>query len=208
MRRLPLCNVLWLVFGCINAWAQGAPALDVFTSPDGAFQFVYPESYELLVGERILKATQARRAGIPVCDFSTAFACVIYPIEVLEETAVEAAAFSVDAVSGVNAESDCLTYADQPKKALLNPLQVTSININDHIFRHASARKKIVGHAQAADLYRTYIRQTCYELQISVSISDERQRQKPSSLVNMLDSKANSAREALRLILSSFLFKE
>ncbi|HEV2395357.1 MAG TPA: hypothetical protein VGS27_00260 [Candidatus Sulfotelmatobacter sp.] len=208
MRTLPLGGVLCLIFGCMSAWAQGAPALDTFTSPDGAFQFVYPETYELLVGERILKATQTRRAGIPVCNFSTAFACVMYPIEVQEETPFEAAAFSVGTVPGIVAESDCLSYADKVTPSHIEALQVTAISINDHVFRHASAKRKVAGHVQATDLYRTYIKQTCYELQINVSVSADLQVQKQSAPITAVDGRANIAHEALRLVLSSFVFRE
>lgn len=208
MRTLPLGSVLCLIFGCIGAWAQGAPALETFTSPDGAFQFVYPETYELLVGERILKATQTRHAGIPVCDFSTAFACVIYPIEVQEETAFEAAAFSVGAVVGIVTQSDCLNFADKTATSRTEPAQLTVISINDHTFRHASGRKNIAGHVQATDFYRTYIRQTCYELQINVSVSDNSQPQKRSAPIAGVDGRANIAHEALRLVLSSFVFRD
>jgi len=54
------------------------------------------------VGERILKATQGRQSARPVCDFSTAAACVIYPVESERETKLEAARFSVDALAATN----------------------------------------------------------------------------------------------------------
>ena len=66
MRKLLVVGVLWLVFGALSAIGQGAPPLDTFTSPDGTFHFVYPQTNELLVGERILKATQGRRQAISV----------------------------------------------------------------------------------------------------------------------------------------------
>ena len=89
-----------LVALCLATLAQSPPSLETFRSPDGVFQFVYPETYELLVGDRILKATQGRQAALPVCDFSTAVACVICPIESERETRLEAAGFSVDTVAG------------------------------------------------------------------------------------------------------------
>src|ERR1700733_1763896 len=91
MRKFLVVGVLWLIFGTLCAIGQGAPPLDTFTSPDGTFHFVYPQTYELLVGERILKATQGRHQAISVCDFLTAIACVIYPVETEEETRFEAA---------------------------------------------------------------------------------------------------------------------
>ena len=207
MSKLFWMGVLLLTLGQFSAVAQ-APPLDTFISPDGAFQFVYPESYDLLVGERILRATQGRQQSITVCNFSTALVCVIYPIETEEETRFEAAGFSVDAVPGVTNESDCLNYSDQTTQQGGEALKLTSISINEHIYHHASARRKTPGHLQAADLYRTFHHDKCYELQVEVSLAEAASAPQPSRLVSLGDAKADSARESLRLILSSFAFKQ
>jgi len=166
MQRWLVVGVLWLSFGALSAIGQGAPPLDTFISADGIFQFVYPQTYELLVGERILKATQGRRQAISVCDFLTAIACVIYPIEPEQDTRFEAAGFSVDTVLGVTNEADCLTYADQLRRAEGDVMQPTSIAINDHVFQHAVTRKKTPGHVQTTDFYRTFKSGKCYELML------------------------------------------
>jgi hypothetical protein len=208
MSRVFGIGVLWLSLGWVGAFGQGAPALDIFTSPDGTFQFVYPQTYELLVGERILKATQGRRPSIPVCDFSTALACVIYPIETQEDTKFEAAGFSVDMVPGATSESDCLTYADQLRRVEGDVMQPTSITIGNRTFRHAVTRKKTPGHAQAADLYRIFKNGTCYELHIKVSLTDDAAAPRPSLPGSLGDPTADHARESLRLILSSVVFQQ
>jgi len=138
-----------LSFGQLSTIAQ-APALEIFTSPDGAFRFAYPQNYQLAVGDSILRATQGRHLSLPVCNFATALACVIYPLETRDETRFEqirfeAGAFSVDTLPNVNDESQCLNYSDQPKPADGEPLQLTSISINDRVFRHVSIRKKTPG---------------------------------------------------------------
>ena len=199
--------VLMLAAGCRNALGQALP-LDTFISPDGAFQFVYPQNYELLVGERLLRATQGRASTLPVCDFSTALACVIYPIEINEDTRFEAAGFAVDVVRGVKGEPDCLTFADQTVRSQDGSPKVTSIVINDQVYRHSSAKKKMVGHAQSVELYRAYAQQKCYELQISVSVADDSTAQKTSPASVLADFRADRARDSLRLILSSFVFKQ
>src|SRR5579859_5927024 len=208
MRKVLGIGVLWLCFGWLGAFGQGAPPLDTFTSPDGTFQFVYPQTYELLVGDRILKATQGRRPSIPVCDFSTALACVIYPIETREDTRVEAAGFSVDMVAGVASESDCLTYADQLRRAEGDVMQPTSITIGNRTFRHAANRKQAAGHVQAADFYRTFKRGKCYELHVKVSLTDDPPGARPSRPGSLGDPAADHARESLQLILSSVIFQE
>ena len=196
-----------LVALCLTTLAQGPPSLETFTSPNGAFQFVYPETYELLVGERILKATQGRQAALPVCDFSTAVACVIYPIESERETKLEAAGFSVATMTATN-ESDCLAYKDENAQARTLNLSTTSISIRSRTFRHASGTKKIPGHIQSADFYRTFTKQKCYELQIQVSMSDVPVQQKPSVPNSLGDATAIAARESLKLILSSVVFEK
>jgi hypothetical protein len=220
-------GLLCLSLGSVSALGQGAPALDTFNSPDGNFQFVYPENYQLLVGERMLKATQGRNVGIPVCDFSTAIACVIYPVETAAVEAegdgrFEAAGFSVRAVAEVMSESDCLNYADlvarvpgEPSPLLAKdarsgapPFLVTSIAINGRVFRHVFVRKTIVGHLQAVDSYRTFQAQKCYEVPIEVSMADEPALQKAAQSSSLGDPRADSARESLRLILSSVVFEE
>jgi len=197
---------LLLSFSWRTALGQ-APALDTFTSPDGTFRLVYPQTYDLLIGERMLKCTQGRHVGIPVCDFSTALICVIYPVESPDETNFEAAGFSVRTVSGVSAESDCLTYADQPQSPT-GRLELTSIDINDRVFRHALIRKTVSGHWQAADFYRTFDRHRGYELQIEVSVSDEPAPQEPPKSRSLGEAKAENARESLKLILSSVVFEQ
>ena len=210
MRKRLFVGAFWFAWASIAALAQGALPLDTFTSPDGAFQFAYPQNYDLLVGERILTGTQGRHAGIPVCDFATAMACVIYPIANEENTRFEAAGFSVNTLPGMTAESECLNYSDQMANAQ-TPQAPTSVSINDRTFRHLSSRKKVPGHVQAADLYRTFQQQKCYELHIEVSLAEESGAQRASlshSPANSLgDAKADSARESLRLILSTVVFE-
>ena len=207
MRILVAIGLLWLSFG-LSAIGQGAPTLDTFTSPDGIVRFVYPQTYQLLVGERILKATQGRRSGIPVCDFLTALACVIYPIEAEEQTRFEAAAFSVDTIPETTNESDCLTYADQLRRADGDVTQPTSITIGNRTFRHAVARKKTPGHEQAADFYRTFKNGKCYELRIRVSLTEDSSTPRPSRPGSLGDPTADNARDSLRLILSSVAFDQ
>ncbi len=215
MKRLLTLSLIFV--SCVLvAPAQGPPTLDVFTSPDGGFQFLYPQTYELLVGDRILRATQGKHVGIPVCDFSTALACIVYPIEIADESRFEAAGFSVNLVPGVSSESDCLNYADQQARsrgeavqassAVMNPMVINAIVINDHEFRHATVRKTLSGHSQESDLHRTFHRQKCYELQIEVSVSEEPAAQSHPQTVSPENARAYSARESLRLILSSFSF--
>ena len=196
-----------LVALCLTTLAQGPPSLETFTSSDGTFQFVYPETYELLVGDRILKATQGRHSPLPVCDFSTAVACVIYPVESERETRLEAAGFSVATMTATN-ESDCLSYKDEKAQSRTLDFSSSSISIRSRSFRHASGTRRIPGHVQSAEFYRTFANQKCYELQIGVSSTDDQVQQKDSARKSLGDTSANAARESLKLILSSVVFEK
>lgn len=207
MKKLFGIGALLLSFGLLSSIAQ-APALEIFTSPDGAFRFVYPQNYQLLVGEHLLRATQGRHQSLPVCNFSTAIACVVYPFETEDDTRFEAAGFSVDSVPDVSAESDCLTYSDQSKSGQSVPFQLTSIAINERVFRHISTRKIIPGHLQTNELYRAFIQRKCYQLQIAVSLADgvlALHAARSGSLGNIA---ADNARDSLLLVLSSFAFRQ
>ena len=208
MMKLWFIGVLWLSWASITAMAQGAVPLDTYSSPDGAFQFFNPQNYDLLVGERILTGTQGRHSGIPVCDFATATVCVIYPIANDENTRFEAAGFSVHAIPGIATESECLNYSDQSAKPQLQLAQLTSISINDRTFRRFFTKKKVSGHWQAADLYRTFQQQRCYEFHIEVSLAEESSGQRPVSSNSLGDAKADSVRESLRLIMSTVVFEQ
>jgi hypothetical protein len=190
----------------LGALGQRPPALIVFTDPGGAFQFVYSENYELLVGERILRATQGRHAGIPVCEFSTALVCVIYPVERLEDTKFEAAGFSVHTLPSFTMEADCQSFKDRVAKLPGEELQPISLTINDRSYRHVIARKTVAGHSQSEHLYRTFHKDRCYELRIAVTVPEDGAGS-PSSSRSAAESEANSARESLKLILASVVFR-
>jgi hypothetical protein len=203
---MKLVGIFLLLFGSLSAMGQAAPSLEIFTSADGVFQFIYPESYELLVGERMLKATQGRHLDIPVCDFSTALVCVLHPIERLDDSKVGAAGFSVDVVRGVTTEADCLSYADRLAQPNSEQFQPAAAGVNGRVFRHASTKKTVAGRSQSADLYRTFQKDRCYELRISVSFSDEL-NVRQASAASPDDARADNTRESLKLILASFAFK-
>ena len=207
MRRSTRIAALSLSLGWLSSVAQGPPPLDTFTSPDGSFQFAYPESYALLVGERILRASQGRRPALPVCNFATAVACVIYPIEEQWETRLEAAGFSVDTITGADSEADCMAYAD-PTARVRGASNLSSITLHSRSFRHAIATRHLPGHLQSSEFYRTFRQQKCYELQVAVSLAEEPVTRKTSPPGSLGDARADTARESLRLILSSTVFEK
>lgn len=207
---LKLFRLGFILFISIGALAQGPTVLDVYTSPDGAFQFSYPDNYVLLVGERMLTATQGRNLGFPVCDFSSSWVCLIYPIEKLDNYKIEAAGFSVDVISPITSESECLAYADRIARPTNNDehSQPSSFTINGRVFRHVSAEKRMSGHAQSSDSYRTFLKNRCYELRIAVSFTDESSGQQRSPSKSMEAAEADDVRRSFKLVLSTFVFAQ
>ncbi len=197
-----------LVLTCISlagsAFAQ-APALDTFTSPDGTFHFAYPQNYELLVGDRILHATQSRHAGVSICDFGRSLACVMYPIDGPEKTWFEWAGFAVNAVPGTSSESECLQFAEtEASSEQTHPARVT---INSQSFLYVSNRIRKPGQLQVTDSYRAFSQGRCYELKIAVAVTEGLSAHSSNGSPDLADASAERARESLRLILSSFILE-
>ncbi|SPF44410.1 hypothetical protein SBA1_530052 [Candidatus Sulfotelmatobacter kueseliae] len=204
VRKVCIYLFFWLSSAFVNLVAQAMP-LATFESPDGVFRFVYPQTYDLLVGERILKATQGKNSDVSVCDFATAIACVIYPFERPGETRFEAGGFAIRRVPNATDESRCLGFADEPPRSDAAPTQ--SIIINHLEFRRLSARTARLGRLQVADYYRTFRQKSCYELKIEVLLLDAPVAKHPAQSNSLGDARADSARESLGLILSSFTFE-
>ena len=198
-------SLLFLVLGSLYAGGQNPPSLDLYTSAPHQFSFVYPDKYDLLEGEGILKRTQGKHMGNADCDLLTAIACVIYPADNPQDPSLEAAVFSVNEISKVTTEQDCLGFADQPPRSSGEQLATEPIRFNEQLFRYASTTTTLAGHSQVTQRYRTLHKDRCYELRIAISLSDVAPGSSPSR--KDLDSEATKkARESLELILSSFVF--
>jgi len=201
-----LSALLLLLLGFLYASGQNPPQLDLYASADNSFSFAYPDTYDLLAGEGILKRTQGKHVGIPVCDSLTAFACVVYPRDNLKDSRFEAAAFSVNSISKGATEKECLGFADQLPRPHGEHLAVESVFLNGRVFRYASTTTTLANHLQSAQRYRSFHKGRCYELRIAVSLSDIAPA--PSPAKNILDGEAEKVRRSLELILSSFVFAD
>jgi hypothetical protein len=196
-------SLLFLLLGSLYAAGQNPPSLDLYTSTTYHFSFVYPYTYDLLEGEGILKRTQGKHVGIPVCDLLTAVACVIYPADNLQDPSFEAAAFSVNNISRGVTEQDCLGFADQLPRPGGEQLATEPVRLNGQLFRYASTTTTVAGHSQFAQRYRSFHKDRCYELRVAISLSDVAPALSPSK--RALDNEdAKRACRSLELILSSF----
>lgn len=185
---------------------QSPSSLETYASPDRSFQFLYPDTYELLDGDRIAKATQGRNVTFPVCSSLTALACVIYPFERLGNSNFEAAAFSVNRIRTVTTASDCEGYADLAAPPRNARLRATPSVIHGHLFLAASDKASVVGHSQSAYLYRSFQKEGCYELRIAISVSDIPLVPPSPDWKAFTGVDADRVRDKLKLILSSFDF--
>jgi len=201
-----LLLLLLLLLGSLCSFGQSPPDLDFYVSKDNSFSFAYPDTYDLLEGEGILKRTQGAHVGISVCDFLTAYACIVYPNDNLEHSTFEAAAFSVNGIV-VTSEHSCLEFADQLPRAHGEHLAIESIHLNGQLFRHTSTKTTATGHSQSTQRYRSFHKGQCYELRIAVSLSDVALSPSASKEVSV-NKDAEKALRSLERVLSSFVFAD
>jgi len=202
-----LSALLFLLLGSWYGFGQNPPSLDLYTSGDNSFSFAYPDTYDLLEGEGLLKRTQGKHAGIPVCDMLTAFACIVYPSDNFEGSRIEAAAFSVNSIFEGTSEHNCVGFADQLPRPHGEHLAIEPVLLNGQLFRHASTTTTLAGHSQSAQRYRSFHKGRCYELRIAISLADV--VPSPSPAKNVPESKdAERVLHSLERVLSSFVFAD
>jgi hypothetical protein len=177
--RLLVAAVILLITGTSEVIAQSASAAGsqhkIYTSADGVFSFDYPAL--------LIPCKQTDRDNldhwtpdsscssyIPVCtdDAETGgtAACVAFPINKSQPTQLEAAAFSVSQISSDNTKSRCLSGVSTRDF----PAHTTKINGIE--FRQGERDGVATGHSLDAYIYRTFHRDTCYELDIRLAVSN------------------------------------
>lgn len=199
------CALLFLLLGPLYSVGQNPPSLDLY-SENSSFSFAYPDAYDLLDGKSILRRTQGKHAGIPVCDVLTAFACIVYPGDDLDHSKFEAAAFSVNGILGTT-EQYCLRFADQ-LPAHGAHLAIEAVRVNGQLFRYASTTSAIPGHFQSAQRYRSFHKGQCYELRIAISLSAPPASLADGKSVSPNNKDAEKALHSLERVLSSFVFAD
>ena len=142
-----------------------------FTSPDGTFAFEYPKS--LIKCERDPKQedswipARSCEAVIPVCSYASltkdaTIACIAYPAETLAGTNFEAAAFSVNKLDEATAD-ERLQVTDP------HPATSHKEKINGVTFDVFDVGGVAAGSFLAADAYRNFHQNRCYELDLRVA---------------------------------------
>lgn len=142
-----------------------------FVSPDGAFAFTYPRS--LIKCEKDPKQEdrwipdRSCEAVIPVCSYASltkdaTVACIAYPAETLAGTNFEAAAFSVNKLDEAKAD-ECLQVTE-PHPATSHKEKVNGVTFDVFDVGGVAA-----GSFLAADAYRNFHQDRCYELDLRVA---------------------------------------
>lgn len=142
-----------------------------FVSPDGTFAFTYPNS--LIKCEKDPKQedwwipARSCEAVIPVCSYASltkdaTVACISYPAETLTGTNFEAAAFSVNKLDEATAD-ECLQVTEP------HPATSHKEKINGETFDVFDVGGVAAGSFLAADAYRNFHQNRCYELDLRVA---------------------------------------
>jgi hypothetical protein len=175
-----------------------------FKSQDGTFAIEYPSS--LIKCERDPKQsdqwipTRSCEAYTPVCTDAAStkdatIVCIAYPAEKFSGTNFEAAAFSVNRLDAITAEG-CLQVTEP------HPATPHKEKVNGVTFDVFDVGGVAAGHWLAADAYRSFHQNRCYELDFrvaSVNIANF-----DPGTVKEFDGEA--VNRSLRSVLDSFTF--
>jgi hypothetical protein len=141
-------------------------------------------------------------AVIPVCSYASltkdaTVACVAYPAETLAGTNFEAAAFSVNRLDEPK-EDECLRVTEP------HPSASHKVRINGETFDAFDVGGVAAGSFSAADAYRNFHQNRCYELDVRVAFLS--MGALDPGTVKEFDYKAVD--RALRSVLSTFKFSK
>lgn len=137
-----------------------------FRSADGIFQFKYPASYQLTMGD---PPAEVVRSMFPVCKGP--LACVLYPRSEYAGTNFQAAGFQVREVSQAKTREACLDVpaADVPTSAI--PKSEQKRMIGRFVFTHGRSGDVGMGNFLESDFYRVFHIHRCYELGVNIATS-------------------------------------
>jgi hypothetical protein len=155
----------------ISAFGQTARKTSAFTSPDGAFRFVYPSNFQSCTKG---KTDQCRISVIiPVCG-TDALVCVLYPSEAFKGTSTSGVGFQVREIldNGYppTTADACVTpqggtYSENFLISAEHPVEV----IDGVSFIHGINGSAAGGSSSGTELYRAFQQSRCFELSISSS---------------------------------------
>jgi hypothetical protein len=159
----------------IPAFGQATWKASTFTSPDGAFRFVYPTDFQVCMKGDM---QSCNFAYIPVCD-EDALVCAVYPGREFKDTNFGAASFQVreiltsremmtaDVCVTPFPRKDNGTVTDWPD--FLISAEHLSEMIGGLQFVHGISGGAATSRSIGIDLYRRFYKQRCFQLSVSVT---------------------------------------
>lgn len=190
-------SALTVVVLVASSLAQIRPAVSqIFESPDGAFQFRFPESsvlcqpqYEQPTRDSVQVSDRAGpqltgwvpescSAYMDICPMSVTttssgtlhpevIACIAYPNSKFEGTNFGGAAFSVSEVADATTKTACLQFDE----LTTDPKKAHWQSIGGAKFRANSGAEAGLGHAMSEDVYLTFHNAKCYDVEIRMTAS-------------------------------------
>lgn len=107
---------------------------------------------------------------IPLCDSNQAtpdipdsIVCLYYPQEIYKDTNFEGGAVSVNVLSTLNTQFQCLDFSGYPSNGTATTKQVNGIT-----FQTISAGQGATGHTIENNFYNTFYKNTCFQLEVSL----------------------------------------
>jgi hypothetical protein len=196
---------------CTVLSAQEAPSNQTntrtFTGPDGAFRFSYSRA---LVSCRRHPDQTTRwapddtcSAYTPVCsnfscDSGGTVACIAFPAKQMKGTNFQAAAFSVNELKKVVAESECMKLDEPPP----HMGKVENETVNGVTYKVTETDGVAMGNFIDGHVYRTFHNGKCYELDVRIASSNIANYE--PGTVKSFDS--DEVQRALKAVVASFTF--
>jgi len=163
----------WYALSPPLSWAQSDTK--VFTDPDGAFSFRYPNRLirckKNPQGNYVWDPPENCSAYHPTCDEladpgQTSIACFAYPRNKFTDTpAFEAATFSVEVVHGCTTAKSCLAGPAEADKG--GTTRIHGVSFAVFGVGEGGMSQEVDG-----DVYRTFHKGKCYQLGINVETAD------------------------------------
>ncbi len=155
---------------CLAAGAQKTPdGWQLHVDPKYGFAIAYPPAMTFFPDPN-----KAQLSYIPICSPDTV-ACFEYTRNDFKNTQFEGAGLAISVIPKIADESACLQIdqdhtADKPAY------------VNGTVFHSAEVGSAGLGHSMGSTVYRTYRNNTCFEISLSITQTDIREPEVPSTM--------------------------
>lgn len=211
-----ILGAIFLIAAVATSWAQRPPdTLKTFTAADRVFQFKYSDALIHCQrqtqedGDDFFWTPASCTAYIPICDDqgsqgNLTIACFAYSKDQFQEKlAFGGAAFSVEMVTKVAGEKDCLSAS--PGWVVDEKDSGGTITINGVHFKIFEVDGVGTSHSMDGRLYRTFHGKQCYQLSIrwmmtNQSVFDPEVKSFTKSDWDVVNRRLEQARDSFRFL--------